>query len=107
MTQPTMNEALDTARRTLEGALSSVYPDATGRLRDLETLAYASAQAVRYAAHERFGPEHPMTLAYRQIANETAVRAFEHTAKRIEEVLTPVAAGEMLREVPNEHPLHA
>lgn len=100
MTEITLEEAHDTARRVVDGAMNAVYPDTTGRLRDLEVVAYATAQAARHAASAAFGPEHAMTSAYRDIADQAASRAYDHTDRRIRETLLPVAAGELLREMP-------
>lgn len=96
----TQDEALHTATRIVEGAMATVYRDTDGRLLDLEIVAYATAQAVRHGASDRFGPGHAMTAAFREIADKAAMRAFEHTSQRIAESLSPVEAGEALRDIP-------
>lgn len=87
----TQKEAEDTALRIVEQAMRTAHPNAMGRILRIETAVYALAQSCRMAASERHGPDHPMTLAYRAIAEREASLASEYTERELARHLPPVS----------------
>lgn len=62
-------------------AVDAAYPGCTGRIRDLEIVAYATAEAVRHDVVH--GPASPQSGSMRRIADEAASRALIHTVARV------------------------
>lgn len=87
MTDLTPEYAREQVDRMVRSAVDLAYPGCDGRLLQLERVAYATAQAKRHADSERFGNDHPMTVAYLECAQEDALKAFVHTSERIDAAL--------------------
>jgi len=71
------------AEGNVEQSMKLAFPDARDRLYDLEACTIATDQARRHAASENFGAEHPLTIAYRAVADVHAEKAAVLTRSRV------------------------
>lgn len=83
----TMAMAREDAAKITDAAVRTAWPGASDRIQTLEKLAYASRQIGRHARSDRFGPQHPLTQAYQELANGLSATLYEETERLLEKNL--------------------